>query len=456
MTIPLRTSVFPLLLLGALACDAETFGAGDIVVDPTATVLEGALLPGARLTLTAPSLQWARSPMIVVIDGSAEAAATRTPDRLDQISFQLPQDLATGSHRLELRADGISTGWVASIRSGGFSEVRYVAGALEGILQPIPGRVELVGGVRNIGSDNDRIGILDLQNARLIIPEGGEYRAHFGLGTSTRPGAFTLSLEIDDAWRPAGMRLGKLVVDSTDLWGGSLLVHEIGPGVYLDAAEHGVAHIWGPSVDPEAPWMVYVYSDALHLTTTGDGSWAIPGHTRSDSGVLIINRTNGRSHWSPRWRVASTAGGAAGEVFVLGYRDEDPWTEAPLWLGRIDAATGALLDSTLVLTPSGEPRMTSLGRVYALQSADYLVLVFPVGGVPDGFQIWTVGGYWELSIRDRTTLAEIAHVRSPVAADGCHLTEDPWLVEDPIAHRFYLTAGGCSGLTPILTFELPQ
>src|SRR5688572_17322315 len=128
MSSSLRLPLIPLLLLGALACDAETFGEGDLAFEPgELQVVGGTAVAGAYLTLSAPWMAQMADTVSLAIDDRrpllAVRADTSSPSRF---LLSLPIDLPIGNHTVTLHRSSREWIPVGSFNTGGFIELRVV------------------------------------------------------------------------------------------------------------------------------------------------------------------------------------------------------------------------------------------------------------------------------------------------------------------------------------------
>lgn len=411
------------LLLGALACKAEAFGADDVMIDPsTVTVLGGVAFAGGTLTLQSPAFsELAEEPVSATIGGVSTAVLPHKA-RTDLITLMVPSTLRGGKFPLSLRLPHQLDLSLGEIQISGFAPMRYVLGTTLGTAQVLPHLPGIV------ATDYPSWHIVVLNARDATFKAESTLGGHYGVGSSVVENSVMANVS---GWRRVGWSLGRTTLDSTTFGYDFPLMHELAPGVILAAAKGGYSYLnWG-YVDG------YGYPD--HIAYSQDGRWAVPDHWNSDSGVLVWDNASGTHGWSPRWRRARTAFLPSGELLAVGIRDAlAPYdTVATPWLARIDPETRMVLDS--VALPSEISSFASIGTT----SAGWIVLS------------WWGEGTWEVSIRDPATLLEIG--RSSVAFGiPQRVGESLLLVDDPLLHRWYLVPEDQSdGTTAIATFLMP-
>lgn len=426
-------SLTTLCLIALLGCKAETFGTEDPVIDPAQlAVVAGARIAGGNVTITAPWMAHATDSLAIGIDDLPASWVARDPEHPEGFRLPLPDTLRGGAHEIVLYPPGGARTPIGVITTGGFTELRYLDQQFYGPSQPVPYLPGLVGLAGLAGPCGIQLAILDARNATVRTFANGMTCAYFGIGSSFDPSRFLMTeAGSDHLWHRAAVTRGGLEIDTTTLTAVSQgVTHEIGPGIYLDASK-AWTNIWGPSV-PAPISMVDGgnYRLSEHVAFSPDGRWAVPDHHVSDSGVLVIDRTDGSHHWARGWgQHVRTLFAPDGRLVVIG-QDQG-------FIGHADAATGEALDSV----PLDAPRFTETS-VATLVGPGWIVIPY------------YVDGHWVMSVRDPGTLLEIAHPVSP-ALSNCPFYADGQAVDDPSLRRFYIVdVVGCSP-APIATFQLP-
>lgn len=418
MRISLFAIALPLVLAG---CQAETFGADDIAVDPsTVTLVGGVAFAGGILTLQAPAFaELAEGPVSATIGGMNTVALPHAAGS-DLVRVFVPGALRGGSVTLSLRLPNQSELSLGKIQVGGFAPMRHVLGSIEGtaqVLRRLPGIAATDLSFRPI--------VVDARNA--TVRTESISGSHYGVGATFEENTIVANVV---GWRRLSWSQGTVRLDSTVFGYDSPLVHELAPGVTLEAAKGGYSYLHWGFLDG------YGYPD--HVAYSGDGHWAVPDHWNSDSGVLIWDRELGSSAWSPRWRRVRTGFLPNNTFVVAGTREGQPFdTTQAGWLARIDPATGTVLDSVQL---------------------DEEIGAYPSLGVTS--QGWIVlsrarADTWEISIRDPSTLREVGRSSVELGVDrspgGALL-----LVDDPLLHRWYLVQENqTDGPIAIATFLTP-
>jgi len=413
-----------LLLLGALGCSAETFGDGDILVDPNAPwVVEGDRLPGSVVVLSAEWITKLPDSLALRIDDRPVVRVGRPPDREDALAVPLPIDLEAGSHRIELVGHPFgTTEIVGTVNTGGFTAMRYVRGSIFSVAQVLP----QLPGIVAPAADRSGVLVVDARSGTVkSIPMNEQFD---GLGSTFAASSFVSNHGI--GWRRTTWLLGQARIDSAYLgWAGAGPIHELAPGVRLQAVKGGYSYLGSTTQ------IGYGYPE--HVTYSGDDRWAVPDHWRSDSGVLLWDRQSASYEWMPRWRRVRTAFLPNSELVVVGSREGEPYDYTqPIWLARIDPATRTVLDSV------------DLGAN---------VGVYPsVGTTSQGWIVisWGDADRLETSIRDPHTLGEIGRASTPGVQGAQGYTF--LLIDDPTTRRWYLVAEGQRETIAIATFQYPD
>jgi hypothetical protein len=411
-----------LFLLGALACDAETFGADDIQIDPANVAVVGrGAIAGAILTLQAPEFaHLSEEPKSGSIGGVPVAMLPRDPAS-DTIRLVVPGDIAGGQAAITLRFPTQGEVPLGTIAVAGFAPMRYVAGSTWSVAQVLP----YLPGI--VTSDLSGTLVVDARTATARqIPTNQQID---GIGSTFVGNSFV----IDDwsGWRRATMSLGQVRVDSAWLgWSGAGPTHELAPGVSLQAIKGGYSDL---NTGDLSSGYLDGYGYPEHVAYSANGRWSVPDHWRSDSGLLVWDRQLASYFWMPRWRMVRTAFLPNDELVVVGSRDGEPYDYTqPIWLARIDPATRTVLDSVDL--------GRSVGKYPSLGTTSQGWIVIAWGGVNS----------MEVSIRDPQTLDEIGRASAPTRPTGegyaC------LLVDDPSTRRWYLIAEGQSGTIEIATF----
>lgn len=345
-------------------CRAETFGEDDVVVDPTAIVIDGPLLPGGTVTLSAPGIGRLATTSILILDESVVRDLIPVPEGDGRVRFTLPEDLRGGEYALELRRNGEVVVPAFPVRIGGPATLRSIPGQFDGVSQALPQAASLIGFTTEESCGN--LMVLDARGGTLRRLPGSTHCGYWGVGASYRPGGFTISLAGSHSdWRNAGLSFAGLWVDTAALWGTGGVTHELAPGIHLNASKHW-SDLSGPSVGPDL-YSLSHYRHTEHFAVSPNGRWAVPDHASSDSGVLIVDRSDGSSRWIRGWPSARTDILGDGSVVVFGPRTNFYHQPADRWLARIDPSTGVVLDSALIEVDEADGTMRGLGRLYALK-----------------------------------------------------------------------------------------
>jgi hypothetical protein len=414
-------------------CRTETFVGWEYEIDAEQfNVVSGAPLAGQVLRVSAPWLASAPDTIAVQIDGRVPQEATRSDASYDVFELLLPSDLPGGEHSLSLLSHGPTTTEMGRFESGGFDPaIRHLpTSRLIGSVQTLATQPTIVG----VEFFTDQLKVLDLRTGVETRLEEFPTSDSYGLGSTASPNMFVLS----DA--PNHFRIG---VGATGPWIDTLpfsccseRAHELAPNLVLEQSNS-----WSYFTDQtpgefrSIPLDWYGHSDRVQYSP--DGRWAVPDHSGSENGVLVVDRFERSFRWIPGWRRARTL--ILGDTSLIVFGGD--WGESsPRLLHRVDLASLTVRAET-TLTPGpawlGMPGLVGGGRFVAVPRQ-------------------VVGG-WEVSLHDPQTLTEIGKGRSPTISGACLLNGEPWVVDDPTRARFYVIDPYChieAGI-PIATFLLP-
>lgn len=430
-----------LILLALLGCRAETFGDDDLAIDPATLHVQGLLLPGATVTLTAPWLSHAPDTIVAAIDGGAPLRLGRSPTVPSGFTLLLPPDLTSGTHDLSVRQGDGTLAPAGVITLGGFEELRYVTGSFAGGFGAVQSLPELaaIAGTSNDADGACTVVLLDVRNARLT-EVGPAPICGYGLGASYLPATFLAYRGGQWPWSrvtvtPTGTR-----IDSIAVYGNNWPKSELAPDLYIgDEKNQTYLRLDSTSLQ--------ILDDFYHperIAFSPDGRWAVASHSTSLQGALIVDRQSRSFHWSPGW-IAYTHPLFLpdGRLVVYGWRPDPEAGSTPPgpdgeYLAHVDPATGTLTDSVRfgdAGSPYGQPMALASGLI-----------------VMSGW----AQGHIELSFRDPNTLLEVAHARSPDFAPSCYFDSTVPAVEDPATRRIYFTLDDCITQIPVWTFQLPD
>lgn len=426
-------AIFLVCLLG---CHAETFGDEDLAIDPATLQVEGLLLPGATVTLTAPWLSHAPDSIVVAIDGGTPFRLGRSPTVPTGFTLVLPPDLTGGSHALSVRQGDGTLAPAGAITIGGFSELRFVTGSFSGgygAAQPLPQLAAIAGTSDNVDG-GCHVVLLDVRNARLA-DAGSAPICGYGLGASYLPATFLAYRGGQWPWSRVSVTPTGTLTDSIPVYGSYWPKSELAPDLYI-GDEKNLTYL---RVDSASFQFLDNYFHPARIAFSADGQWAVASHSSSLNGALIVDRQARSFHWSPGWIAYTRPLFLPDDRLVLyGWRrDPDPATDGE-YLAHVDPATGSLTDSV---------RFGDAGSAYDQPTALASGLIV--------MSAWAQG-HIELSFRDPNTLLEVAHARSPDFGTSCYFDSRVPAVEDPGTRRIYFTLDDCVSAVPIWTFQLPD
>lgn len=432
-----QSRLIPLLLLGALGCDAETFGAGDIAIDPTALVVaEGLPIAGNRVLLAAPWIAEMPERFEIGIDDRPLMTVARDTALFDRIALDIPADLTPGWHEIR-SASGANVG---RIGTGGIAERRTVEGSFSGVAQPVPTLPGLIstGQVQIDGHWRQAVVVLDARRGTFSsLP--GTTTEPYGIGSSYQAGRYFLYQQWSGGyWLRLGTSLGRMVVDSVPIYGSWWPTHELAPGLYLQDMKHWT-QILDLSSGTNEEFGNPGYTRPEQVAYSADGKWAVPSHGFSSRGIAIFDRQTRTFHWGAGWRYdARPFFLPDGQLVVYGLRGSE--TDLPLRpvLAKVDATTGEIQDSVAVVAPWYEHN-----QPVALTIRDWIV-------IPEQREQDIV-----LSIRDPHDLRELASVTVEVGGPFWVNSGGLAIIEDPALDRFYLTSNYSNTGIPIWTFQPP-
>lgn len=433
-----------LALLTLLGCKAETFGEGEIPGDIAAvTMVGGVPVAGGRVTLTAPWMATSPDTLSVVIDGKSAVLAVRSPGG-DPFWVTLPEDLRPGSHELTLRRGPGEDLPIGTISTGSWAPARTIPGELAAstpqVLTLLPGMVSM--------TLNGRIEVLDARAGAIRMVD--TLRAYLAaiasdrIGSSVAPNSFTIPIGYF-SWRRASLVIGGAIIDSaTPSNLAYTMVHDLGDGAWFFTNFSHYSFLETAATSREFPG--HHFSERVAISD--DGRWIIPSYEYSDSGLLILDRTDWSSRYVPGWGTADATIGATGDAYVLGTIGGRSYQGVPLWLSRLDPSTGTSLTSRrLADSVSGPDDYSQMGKVVALRTIDAVLVMRPSDTGVD------------LTFFDPGSLDPIGHLTIPGFAAACSPQSgwEPMVIEDLTFHRLYFTRDYClAGTIPLATLQFPN
>ncbi|HET7040840.1 MAG TPA: hypothetical protein VFI13_02430, partial [Gemmatimonadales bacterium] len=380
--------------------------------------------------------------LVIVIDGKSLALAVRSPDG-DRFWLTLPEDLPPGPHAFALRRGPGEDLPIGTFSTGGWAPARTIPGELAAltpqILTLLPGMVSM--------TLDQRIEVLDARAGTIRMVDtlraSGYDLAGYRLGYSVAPNSFTIMTGYF-FWRRASLAIGGAIIDSaTPRNLAYTMVHELGDGAwfYTDFSHYSFLE----TATTARAFPGHHFSE--RVATSDDGRWIIPSYEYSDSGLLILDRTDWSSRYLPGWGTADATIGATGDAYVLGTIGGRSYQGAPLWLARIDPSTGTSLASRRLADSVPVPNdYTQMGKVIALRTIDAVLVMRPSDAGVD------------LTFFDTGSLDPIGHLTIPGVATVCSPQAgwEPMVIEDPTFHRLYFTRDYClAGAIPLATLQLP-
>jgi hypothetical protein len=438
----LPAGLFAFLLLGTLACEAETFGADDPVIDPSElTVVAGVPLAGELITISAPWMGGMADTMSIAIDHGRAVLCYRVEAQMDRFLFLLPADLPPGSHELQLQRRVGDRQPVGRLETGGFTELRLAPGSIFGLTQVIPALPGIVGLSSDAGGDPDAV-IIDVRGAsRRMVPDSRTLP--YGVSASYIPGRFLLyRVWSGGYWRRFGVGLGRTYVDSLAVWGVWWPTHELASGLYLQDQKQQTWFLDPPGRHELISNGGFGHPERIAFST--DGRWAVSSHTRSDDGILIVDRGTRSYRWAPGWIYdTSPLFLNDGTLAAIGIRTGPGGAGYRQVIARMDIATGAITDSVDIVAN------------YSIFNRGWIP--FPITLSRSGWIVYATLEQSRLTIsfRDPGTLREVARSSTDVASHYCAGGSSYQPIEDTSLDRLYVVGTDCGPGIPIWTFQLP-
>jgi hypothetical protein len=440
MSSSLRLPLLPLLLFGALACTAETFGADDrsTLVGATITGPVGVQWPGSEILLRSDGFADLEESAGLFTSEGLEAAAVR----VDPTTFRvrLPEGLVSGRHSYTLRFWSDSgTGVVET--AGYRNTIGSGAGRLESDALPWPWDAPT--GVLATDSRYRMIYIDGRTGRSTPLTVAGYPSDIYSAGTSYRRGVVITrgSAPTSETWlTQIDLFRGMLAADSAAIPYGRQ-VYEISPETYVLTGSHRTS-IYGPRgsafFETESPWYFLMSPDRKYGTFVAN---ALQVHEPAlEYALPIIDLWTGSIARAVPG-IGSTDAGAWGHDSKSLYVAARPHWYGPQRLVRIDPETGLELASAV--TEHGEPWGDGAIRALATDPRSDLL-----------YELSRVQGQWQLNVRDLDDLAIVGSMRAPASGE-CGLGN--WfqhLIVDPTGPSMMVLVPGCTGVQ-IHRFDLP-